>query len=433
MSEVISDKKLKSWAKKSPAAKGERYEAIDASHPGFGVRVNDRGGIRFFAIARLPSKADPSKFHPRRLSIGKYGQTTDLEARIFTLADARAEADQWHRQAKKKKDPREELDRAERKRQKQNASTFEKAAEEFFRVKLRDERKGDEVERDIRKEFVDRWGKRQVADIERADIIEAIEEVRDRDAPYQAYNLLGYARRLFDWAVIKYDLDKSPCDRLRPRDFGLKKKPRKRILDAQELAAFWRAAEAIGYPYGPLFQILVLSGQRKSDIAECRWSEIDLKEKLLIIPAERFKSDFDHVVPLSEPVLRIFKLLPTFKTGDYLFSTTFGEIPVNGFSKAKARLDELMLAELRKTDNAAKLKPFTIQDIRRTMRSGLSALPVEQHVRELVIGHAQQGLSKNYDQYAYLNEKRHALDLWVGRLMPMVTPPPDNSHSLVRA
>jgi integrase len=222
---------------------------------------------------------------------------------------------------------------------------------------------------------------------------------------------LGYARRLFDWAVIKYDLEKSPCDRLRPRDLGLKKRQRKRILNAEELAAFWRASEGMGYPYGPLFQLLALTGQRKSDIAECRWSEIDLDDRLLTIPAKRYKSDADHVVPLSDSVLRILKSLPTFKTDDYVFSTTFGAKPVNGFSKAKAKLDRGMLAELRKLD------PFTIHDIRRTMRSGLSALPIEQHVRELVIGHTQLGLHKVYDRYAYLDEKRRALDLWAGRLI----------------
>jgi hypothetical protein len=86
-----------------------------------------------------------------------------------------------------------------------------------------------------------------------------------------------------------------------------------------------------------------------------------------------------------------------------------------------------MLAELTKLD------PFTIHDVRRTMRSGLSALPIEQHVRELVIGHAQAGLHKVYDRYAYLDEKRKALDLWAGRLMPMVSPPPGKAVSLERA
>jgi integrase len=408
---VISDRTIKALLKGHPPddAKFDRYgrcELVDAGQPGFGIRWNGRDKVSFLAFARFGDSKNPV-----RRTIGIYGAATDSQARVFTLADARAEADRWRNQGRAGKDPKADHARALRARQRHTASTFEKAAEEFFKVKMPHERKGDEVARDIRKEFVGRWAKRPIGDIERADIIEAIEEVRDRGSPYQAYNLLGYARRLFDWAVIKYDLEKSPCDRLRPRDLGLKKRQRKRILNAEELAAFWRASEGMGYPYGPLFQLLALTGQRKSDIAECRWSEIDLDDRLLTIPAKRYKSDADHVVPLSDSVLRILKSLPTFKTDDYVFSTTFGAKPVNGFSKAKAKLDRGMLAELRKLD------PFTIHDIRRTMRSGLSALPIEQHVRELVIGHTQLGLHKVYDRYAYLDEKRRALDLWAGRLI----------------
>lgn len=427
MAEVISDRTLKAWTKRSPAGPGQRFEAIDANHPGFGVRVNEHGGIKFFALARFPRNKSTA-----RRSIGTYGTETDREARIFTLADARAEAEQWRRQAAKGKDPREEARRVQRARHRLDASTVEKAAEEFIRVKLSQERKGKEVARDIRREFVDRWGSRPVADIERSDLIEVIEAVRDRGAVYQAYNLLGYARRFFDWAVIKYDLDKSPADRVRPKHLGLKRIPRKRILSPAELSALWQASENMGYPYGPIFQLLALTGQRESDIAECRWSEIDLKKRLLVIPAARYKSDADHVVPLSDPVVRLFKSLPTFKSGDYVFSTTFGKKPVNGFSKPKLRLDAAMLAVLRGVDAQAELEaPFVLHDIRRTMRSGLSALPIEQHIRELVIGHTQPGLHKVYDQHRYIDEKRNALDLWAARLMAIVTPPPDNVVPIV--
>jgi integrase len=422
MAQVISDRTIKALLKghipdNVTFDQYGRCELIDANQSGFGLRWNGKNKVAFLAFARFGDSK-----HPVRRTIGIYGPATNKDAGVFTLADARAEAELWRNQGRAGKDPKEERARALKARRRHKASTFERAAEEFFRVKVPHERKGKEVERDIRKEFVIRWGGRPIGDIERADVIEAIEEVRDRGSPYQAYNLLGYARRLFDWAAIKYDLNKSPCDRLRPRDLGLKKKPRKRILDTQELAAMWQAAEEMGYPYGPLFQILALTGQRKSDIAECRWYEIDLEKRVLVVPADRYKSDADHVVPLSEPVERILKSLPTFGTGDYVFSTTFGFKPVNGFSKAKAKLDKRMLTKLHENGKKAKFAPFTIHDIRRTMRSGLSALPIEQHVRELVIGHTQLGLRKVYDRYAYLDEKRQALNLWAGHLIPTVMP-----------
>ena len=208
---------------------------------------------------------------------------------------------------------------------------------------------------------------------------------------------------------------------------------RTRVLDDDELRAFWRATRRLGYPYGPLFRMLALTGQRKSEVAEARWSEFDLTKKVWVIPAERMKTDVDHVVPLSDDVLDILKSLPRFKKGNHLFSTTFGKKPVNGFSKAKERLDRRMLrswraiARLRgEGRRTAQIKPWVIHDIRRTMRTGLSALPVPDLVRELVIAHTKPGLHKVYDQHAYKSEKRHALELWAARLRNIVEPPADN-------
>ena len=91
------------------------------------------------------------------------------------------------------------------------------------------------------------------------------------------------------------------------------------------------------------------------------------------------KSDAGHAVPLSDEVVRILEILPRFTKGDFLFSASYGERPVIGFSKAKRALDTKMRGELQQ------LPPFVIHDIRRTMRTGLSALPVPDLIRELVI------------------------------------------------
>jgi integrase len=151
------------------------------------------------------------------------------------------------------------------------------------------------------------------------------------------------------------------------------------------------------------------------------------------------KAEAPHVVPLSDDAVFILESLPRFNKGDHLFSTTFGVKPVNGFSKAKAVLDKAMLAEFRKaagndaTPARNKLDPFVIHDIRRTMRTGLSALPVSDLVRELVIAHTKPGLHKIYDQFAYLDEKRHALDLWAARLRNIVEVRAPNEIDLAAA
>jgi integrase len=247
---------------------------------------------------------------------------------------------------------------------------------------------------------------------------EVIRTVKNRGKIYQAHNLFSEARRLFSWAIDQgdYGLDRSPFEKLKPNAIvGEKKKLRTRILNDSEWRALWRATESMGYPYGPLLRMLALTGQRKSEVAEARWPEFDLAAKSWVIPAERMKMDAPHVVPLIDDVLEILKSLPRSR-GDYLFSTEFGAKPVNGFGQAKMKLDKAMAAELGGT-----LDPFVIHDIRRTMRTGLSALPVPALVRELVIAHTKPGLHKVYDQFEYLDEKRRALDLWAARLRSIIT------------
>jgi hypothetical protein len=122
----------------------------------------------------------------------------------------------------------------------------------------------------------------------------------------------------------------------------------------------------------------------------------------------------------------VIKSLPR-GDGDCLFSVNGGNSPVAGFSAAKDRFDAEIIKALRENDPKAKLPDFVIHDIRRTVRTGLSAIPnISDLVRELVIGHTKPGLHKVYDQYAYLDEKRFALDAWAARLRSIVNPKAGN-------
>ncbi len=289
-------------------------------------------------------------------------------------------------------------------------------------------RKAAVAEREIRREFIDRWGDRPITTISQADVKAVLLEAVDRGAPYQAHNLLVHIRSLFNWAIAQddYGLTSSPCDRIKPKAVIGEKKHRSRVLTNAELRAFWAAAGELAYPFGSLFRMLALTGQRKSEAANAVWPEFDLDKKLWIIPAERMKMDAPHIVPLAPDVIALLETLPRFASGEHLFSTTFGKKPVSGFSKAKRRLDALMRGQLKK------FEPWRVHDIRRTMRTHLSALPIEDRVRELVIAHAQPGLHKVYDQHAYLDEKKAALELWAARLRGIVEPPLDNVVAMGR-
>jgi integrase len=389
------------------APTGTRLHYWDTNVPGFGVRVTDKGAKSYVLYARFP----PARV-PARRYLG--------DASKMGLAAARKKARDWVALIAEDKDPGELARKEALAQQRAQRTTFAVVAEDWLREAVRgQQRKAREVEADVNREFIPLWGSKPVTDITALDVRDAIKAVKAR-APAQARNLLGYASRLFGWAVAQhaYGLDASPVERLRPRDLVGRKVVRQRVLTDAELRALWHAAESLGYPLGPMFQMLLLTGQRKSEVAGARWREFDLHKKLWIIPPERMKGGAAHVVPLVDDVVAILEALPQFTKGDYVFSTMHGAKPVNGFSKAKAKLDKAMAAEL-----GGNVDPFVIHDIRRTMRTGLSALPIPDRVRELVIAHAQPGLHRVYDQFGYLDEKRHALELWSARLHAIVRPP----------
>jgi integrase len=393
-----------------PACDGARYDVMDSDVRGFGVRVNDAGRKTFVLVARYPGSTNPT-----RRTLGEYP--------TMTLARARAEATRWHVLLREGIDPRIEAERRELAEARRQENSFASVAEAYFaHIKRQGLRRAAQAESEIRREFVSRWGRRPITDITRHDLLEVIEAALKRGASWQAHHIFSYASRLFNWAIDRgtYSLESSPTHGMRPaRVIGVKK-PRTRVLSDTELRAIWNVSKALGYPYGPMIQLLLLTGQRKTEVAEARWSEFDFQRKLWVIPPGRMKMDAPHVVPLTADVIAVLQGLPRFKSGEFLFTTTYGKAPVNGFSKAKARLDKLIAKDL------PDVPPFVFHDLRRTMRTNLSALPIPDMVRELVIAHARPGLHKVYDQHAYLDEKRHALELWAARLRSIVEPPPAN-------
>jgi integrase len=233
---------------------------------------------------------------------------------------------------------------------------------------------------------------------------------------------LAVTRKLFNWAVARdvYGIEHLPCDRIKVAEAHGAIEPRSRVLDAQEIRAVWRAAGATDYPFGPLVRALLLSGQRLSEMAEARWSEIELDDAngsaaVMTIPSERMKGRIAHTLPLTPTLANLLRGVPRFDGGDFAFSTTSGKRPVSGFSKAKARFDRAV------EDAAGRSIPhWTLHDLRRTVRTGLSTAGTLPLVAELVIGHRQRGIAAVYDLHRYDAEKRAALLAWEARLLRIV-------------
>jgi integrase len=214
--------------------------------------------------------------------------------------------------------------------------------------------------------------------------------------------------------VDRDELAASPCERVKSAEVHGAPAQRKRVLTDEEVRRVWASAENTPYPYGPLVRMLMLTGQRRDEIAGARWSEVDLERAVLEIPAERMKADAGHVVPLTPQAIEILKTLTKFAAGGFLFSGQTGTKPFSGFSKSKQRLDRACPG----------IAPFTLHDLRRTVRTRLAELGVTPFVVELVIGHTQKGVHAVYDLYRYTDEKRAALLKWEARLLSIVAPEP---------
>ena len=411
MNKALNDRTLK--ALKSAKA-GERYEVRDAMTPGLVVRVTDKGTKTFALVARYPGSSNPT-----RRALGEYG--------AIGLAEARTKARCWLLLIERGIDPKIEAERDRLTEQRKMADSFEAVAERFFARKLKTQRRGHVVERIVRNELLPAWGSRPVADISHRDVREVVERVVDRGAATYAHNVLDAANGVLNFAAAQDLVEHNPCRLLKRVDLIGRKRHRQRVLSDIELRALWRASGRLGYPFGPMYRLLLLTGCRLDEAAGTQWGEFDLAAKLWTIPAARFKSDAEHIVPLSDDAIAVLDTLPRFKMGNYLFSSTFGKTPINGFSKAKERLDARMLRTLRALARTRGDDPqnvtidnFVIHDLRRTCRTRLSALKVQDHVAEMVIGHGRKGIARVYDQHRYISEMREALDKWAVSLRAIV-------------
>ena len=213
----------------------------------------------------------------------------------------------------------------------------------------------------------------------------------------------------------------NPAAAVSPKRVFGEKKPRQRNLDNDELHALLVACREVPYPVGPCVELLLLTGCRREEIAQAKWTEYDSSKLLLVVPPERFKSGTEHRVPLSGDAAALVEKLPR-HTGPYVFTTTFGKKPINGWSKAKEDLDRVMAREL-----GRKPERWVLHDLRHTIRSRMAALGVPENVAEMILGHAKRGLARIYDEHRYEEEMRAAYEAWADLLRRLVSPlPADN-------
>jgi integrase len=353
------------------------------------------------------------------------------------LPDARQAASDALRLMRLGTDPREAKRSAARNAERQRKNTVAAVAEDFIREHVSTLRGKGRTERDIRRHLIGAWGNRQIATVTVEDIGELVRSIVDDGKPEAARRVLGYTKRLFRWAAApgRARANGNPTLALSARhDFGIIASPRQVSLSPDHLRLIWNAAGRLGEPHGPFFRMLLLSGQRRGEVAKMTWDELDLdREQVWIIPADRMKAARPHEVPMSPAMVALLIELREHRSnGPYVFSVAVGERPISSFIKPKVRLDKL-IAEARAADGLPPVASWTIHDIRRAVRTGLGAIPSIPHdIRELVIAHVPPALVQTYDLHGYRDEKRQALTLWRDRLARIVEPATDNVLRIAR-
>ena len=399
------------------APKGNRLERFDAGVPGLCLRITDKGVKSWSVYYRLNGKH-------QRMTIGT--------SPGIGVAAARDCALEIKGQAKAGIDPKEARAATKAKTQIEAQKTFEVIAEKYIKRECPKLKRGREYEAAIRRELLPAWASLPMIDLRRLHLTELTDALLDADKPGAAYRVYAIAKRILNWAAERGEIEASPFATMKP---PVSQVMRERVLKPHEIKTVWNTWGVIGYPFGPLNKLLLVTAQRLNEVAGMQWTEIDLNTALWIVPADRTKSGRETEVPLSSLALDILDGLPRFAEGGHVFTTTSGRRPVSGFSKVKARTDALVLEAARERAETQGQDPKVVEpmpnwrthDLRRTARTGLAELGIPEIISERVLNHAPRNiLAKIYNHHDYADEKRDALERWATRLREIIEPPPDN-------
>jgi integrase len=407
--------KLTNLSLKAIKGTGERQDLAVEGYPGLRVRVSPDGRRKALTyVYRQGGKV-------ARLTLGDWP--------VLSIAEALAIYGNMLALTKKGDDPRKALPDVRPVSRKATGFTVQELAEEFRDRHLQPNVKTwAEAWRILEKDVLEHWGEREAATITPREVVLLLDGIMDRGAKRVANRVRSLLVQLFRFGVSRGMVAASPVVAVEP---PVRKAPtRERVLTDAELRKFWRkipAAKMLPRVTHAL-RLLLVTGQRRGEVALAQWAEFDLPGKVWTIPAERTKSGREHVVPLSPLALEVLAELRADLdaaavtarrdqdgryAGVWLFPSPHWETDAPIDAKAVTR------AVSRNREQWG-IPPFTVHDLRRTVRSNLSALGISPIVARKVVNHTLEGMDAIYDRHDYLAEKRQALELWAERLQAII-------------
>lgn len=412
---------------------------VDATHPGardvflwdddpagFGLKVTPAGSKVYIYQYRVARPGEAELTAPRRYTLGKHGELTPDQARkrakeLAALVAAGIdpkEQEQDREQAR----ARARAAAQERERQEQQLA-FDKMAKLWLAF-YEDKRTASSVAQAklvVRNHLEPALGSKPITALTRREIQPIIDAIPvKREAMRRS--VFAYASAMLGWCAKHGHIEANPLAAMAKPDAPA---ARQRVLTDEELVTVWNATADLTKPYGAYFRLLILTGQRRGEVAGMDWAELDRGAALWTIPADRAKNGVAHLVPLSpQATAEIRSLVPEGMTewpkSGFVFSKTKG-VALNSFSQAKAELDAAVTEALEDKP----LPAWRVHDLRRTVATGLQRLGVRFEVTEAVLNHvsgAKGGVAGIYQRHDWKDEKRAALDAWARHIAALLAP-----------
>lgn len=379
---VLTDKGIKHL---EPSAKRRIVWAQGLT--GFGIRITPKGTKSFVYKYDFDGQ-------DRWLTFGQYPKLKLAEAlKKYGEALERVEAGE---------DPAGDNVQANRAIRK--SPTVRQLADEYVEKYAKPHKRSwEEDERILNKYVVPVLGAKKASKATRREVIDLLDDMVADGAPVQANRTLAVMRRMFNFAIDRDILRTSPCHRMKPPS---PEGTKDRYLTLDEIKAVWLGVETapVTKQTRQALRLLMLTLQRSSEILGMNKSEINLRDRTWIIPAERAKNKRKHLVPLSDAAMEIVKArLKTAAEDGYLF-------PGEGRG-AHMRNAAISRAVARNIEHFG-IPKFTPHDLRRTGSTQLAAFKVPRFDRDRVLNHTDRTIGAVYDVYEYEEEKRAALNLW---------------------
>ncbi len=419
------DTTLKAYLEKPPA---ERLEIKDGTVDGLTIRIGPRGKPKWTfrfrvkgdgGVTERGTKLNGARYH--RVALGVY-PTMSVKA-------ARAKASAYVEDIEEGRNPilsfeEKAVDRHDK---------ISDLVENFITHAEKSLRTGRHARWCLNRHVVPAWGDRLTGSITERDAKALLDKVIKgqpdpktgvrKPAPGAASEVRKWGLALFRFAV--------DGDRAKINPFAGTKPPklaaRHRFLELEEARAVYVAAGELREPWGQAVRLLMLTGCREMEICAARRPWFDKNAATLLIPPEHYKTDRHFLVCLPAEAVEIIDALPVHNGGDFLLSTTHGKKPIAGIPRKV--VDDLQAKAEKILGHP--MERFALHDLRRTARTHLARLGVDDVVAEMVLGHALKGLQARYNLYGFAAEKRHALELWTADLLNVVDADEHNKAALL--